>query len=146
MKSKLNEMMSTIPTEKGDNVDAQILRVGIISEMDAVSLYEQLASVAYDEDLKKTLLDIAKEEKTHIGEFNDLLLKIDPEYKKELNAGAKEVGDNTEPDSDSVGVTDNTDSEDEESEDMNEARQRIYGKTATQKLNEMQNMFKKLIK
>lgn len=139
MKKELNEMMSKIPTEKGDNVDSQILRVGIISEMDAISLYEQLASVAYDEGLKKTLLDIAKEEKVHIGEFNDLLLKIDPEYKKELDAGAKEVDKNTEGNTEPNEETD-------ESTDMNEARQRIYGKTAIQKLNEMKNLFNKVIK
>lgn len=142
MKSKLNEMMSAIPTEKGDNVDAQILRVGIISEMDAITLYEQLASVAYDEDLKKTLLSIAKEEKTHVGEFSDLLLKIDPEYKKELNAGAKEVSKNVDDNTESTEETD----ENDDSTDMNEARERIYGKTASKKLNEMKNLFNKLVK
>ena len=138
MKNKLNEMMSNIPTEKGDNVDAQILRVGIISELDAVSLYEQLASVAYDEDLKKTLLDIAKEEKIHVGEFQSLLLKLDPEYKKDLADGEKEVDKNA--------GSDTNEADDSESDSMNEARTRIYGKTATQKLNEMKMLFKKVNK
>jgi len=41
--------------------------------------------------LKETLLDIAREEKTHIGEFEELLKQLDPEYVKELDNGKKEV-------------------------------------------------------
>ena len=92
----LTEMMSHIPTEKGENVDKQILRAGIISELDAISLYEQLASVSTDENVKKVLLDIANEEKTHVAEFQKLLLDLDNEQKKEMKSGAKEVEDITE--------------------------------------------------
>jgi len=42
-------------------------------------------------DIKKVLLDIAKEEKTHLGEFLALLLKIDEEQKDELEKGKEEV-------------------------------------------------------
>ena len=129
MKNKINEMMSSIPTEKGENVDLQILRIGIISEMDAISLYEQLSSIATNEKIKKIFLDIAKEEKTHVGEFEALLLKYDKEYKTELNSGSKEVENISGP-----------------NDDMNEARKRIYGRTSTDSLNEMTNLFKKLIK
>ncbi|MEO0005683.1 MAG: rubrerythrin, partial [candidate division WOR-3 bacterium] len=37
------------------------------------------------------LLDIAREEKTHFGEFEALLLKLDEEQKKEMEEGKKEV-------------------------------------------------------
>ena len=37
------------------------------------------------------MLDIAKEEKTHIGEFQALLLKLDDEQVDELINGKKEV-------------------------------------------------------
>jgi rubrerythrin len=37
------------------------------------------------------LLDVAKEEKTHVGEFQALLLLLDPEQTEELEAGRKEV-------------------------------------------------------
>ena len=37
------------------------------------------------------LLDIAKEEKTHVGEFQALLVKEDKEQEKELEEGKKEV-------------------------------------------------------
>jgi rubrerythrin len=39
----------------------------------------------------KLLLDVAKEEKTHVGEFQALLLMEDKEQEKELKEGKKEV-------------------------------------------------------
>jgi rubrerythrin len=93
-------MLSTIPIDlkkvKEEDLDKEILRVGIIAELDAVNLYEQLAAETENEDIKKILLDIAKEEKTHMGEFQALLLKIDKEQMKELEEGKKEVEELTE--------------------------------------------------
>jgi len=88
-------MLSQIPInldkiKKGD-LDKEIVRVGMIAELDAVSLYEQLAAMTENEVIKKILLDIAKEEKTHMGEFQTLLLKEDSEQVKELEEGRKEV-------------------------------------------------------
>lgn len=73
------------------NIDQEILRLGMIAELDAVSLYEQLAAEAQNPNIKKILLDIAKEEKTHIGEFQAMLLKLDIDQVKELEQGEKEV-------------------------------------------------------
>lgn len=88
-------MLSKIPLDLGkvkkEDLDKEILRVGIIAELDAVSLYEQLAAMTANKDIKKILLDIAKEEKTHVGEFQTLLLKLDKEQVKELEEGKKEV-------------------------------------------------------
>jgi rubrerythrin len=72
------------------------LRIGMIAELDAVSLYEQLAAATEDEGIKKVLLDVAKEEKTHVGEFQALLLKLDQEQVEELADGEKEVKEMTE--------------------------------------------------
>jgi rubrerythrin len=88
-------MLSTIPIDlsKVDKsmVDKEILRIGIIAELDAVNLYEQLAAMAQDKNIKAMLLDIAKEEKTHVGEFQRLLLNRDAEQVKELEKGMEEV-------------------------------------------------------
>jgi len=88
-------MMSTIPYKlenlNKDEIENEILRIGIIAELDAINLYEQLASLTKDEKLKEVLLDIAKEEKTHVGEFLSLLLIKDKEGEKELKNGEKEV-------------------------------------------------------
>jgi len=88
-------MLSEIPIdlEKVDKEDRdrEILRVGMIAELDAVNLYEQLAAMADREEVKKLLLDIAKEEKTHMGEFQALLLRKDKEQVEELEHGKEEV-------------------------------------------------------
>lgn len=88
-------MMSKIPIDLGkigkENIDKEILRTGIIAELDAINLYEQMAALAENKDIKKILLDIAKEEKTHVGEFQALLLMEDKEQEKELEEGKKEV-------------------------------------------------------
>jgi len=88
-------MLSKIPVDfakiKSSDIDKEILRVGIIAELDAINLYEQLAALAKDKIIKTIFLDIAKEEKTHVGEFQTLLLKIDKEQAQELEEGRKEV-------------------------------------------------------
>jgi len=88
-------MLSEIPI-KLENVekkflDCEILRLAIIAELDAVSLYEQLAAATNNRNIKKVLLEVAKEEKTHVGEFQTLLLKEDEEQVEELEKGKKEV-------------------------------------------------------
>lgn len=74
-----------------ENLDKEILRHAIIAELDAISLYEQLASMTSDQDLKEILLDVAQEEKTHVGEFQTLLLRYDKQQLEELAAGEEEV-------------------------------------------------------
>lgn len=76
---------------KGEQVDAQVLRLAVIAELDAISLYEQLAAVASSEEIKKVLLDVAKEEKTHVGEFLEMLLRVDKEQVEELERGREEI-------------------------------------------------------
>jgi rubrerythrin len=90
-----NEMMSNIPNLR-TATDQEILRVGIIAELDAINLYEQMAKNAKNPIVKKVLLEIAKEEKTHVGEFEALLLELDNEQEKELKMGKKEVDDISE--------------------------------------------------
>ncbi|MCS7279261.1 MAG: rubrerythrin [Thermodesulfobacteriaceae bacterium] len=88
-------MLSKIPfslenlTE--EDLNKQILRIALIAELDAINLYEQLASLTDDESIKTILLDIAREEKTHVGEFLTLLLDKDEEQAEELEEGREEV-------------------------------------------------------
>ena len=88
-------MLSQIPIElekiKKENLNKEILRAAVIAELDAINLYEQMAALTDDAHIKAILLDIAKEEKTHVGEFQTLLLKNDTEQEKELEEGKKEV-------------------------------------------------------
>ena len=88
-------MLSKIPINlekvKNEDMDMEILRAGIVAELDAINLYEQMAAMTKNDQIKKILLDIAKEEKTHVGEFLALLLKKDREQEVELQEGKKEV-------------------------------------------------------
>ena len=88
-------MLSQLPTNltklKKEDLDREILRAGMIAELDAINFYEQMAALTENEDIRKVLLDIAKEEKTHMGEFQTLLLKEDEEQREELKEGEEEV-------------------------------------------------------
>ena len=88
-------MLSKIPVSlqniNKNLIDREILRAAIIAELDAVNLYEQMAGMTESEDIRKILMDVAKEEKTHVGEFQTLLLKYDKEQERELEEGRKEV-------------------------------------------------------
>jgi rubrerythrin len=88
-------MLATTPTDLSkvgkDNINKEILRLGIIAELDAISLYEQLADNATDENIKEVFLDVANEEKEHVGEFKTLLNKFDAEQVGLEEKGRKEV-------------------------------------------------------
>jgi rubrerythrin len=85
-------MLSVIPTKISDeNKEKEMLRAGIIAELDAINLYEQMADNTEDEQFKKIVLDITKEEKTHVGEFLDLLLNEDREQDEEIKKARVEV-------------------------------------------------------
>ncbi len=88
-------MLSRIPIDlekiKKEDLNKEILRAGIIAELDAINLYEQMAALTTNENIRKILLDVAKEEKTHVGEFQALLLREDKEQERELEEGGKEV-------------------------------------------------------
>jgi len=67
------------------------LQTSIMAELDAVNLYQAIARRTTNQKIRITMLDIAKEEKTHIGEFQYLLKEIDAEFKQELEKGEQEV-------------------------------------------------------
>ena len=90
-------MFSKVPIDinkikrENKNLDQELLRIAIMAELDAINLYEQMADITDDEDLKKVLQDVAQEEKTHVGEFQTMLLRMDEEQVKELAKGKNEV-------------------------------------------------------
>ena len=88
-------MLSKIPIDiermKKEGLDKEILRAAMIAELDAINLYEQMADMTRNKNIRKLLMDVAREEKTHVGEFQTLLLRKDPQQKNELEEGKKEV-------------------------------------------------------
>lgn len=93
-------MLSKIPMDlskvAAEDINKEILRAAVIAELDAISLYEQMASLTDNNEVKQVLLDVAKEEKTHVGEFQTLLLKEDGQQDYELKMGKKEVEEKLE--------------------------------------------------
>ncbi len=92
------EMLSKIPFDLEklealgkEQSDVELVRIGIIAELDAINLYEQMASLAKSELVKRVFLDIAQEEKEHFGEFLRLLKDLDLEVEDALQHGAEEV-------------------------------------------------------
>ena len=75
---------------------SQAIRLAIIGELDAINLYLQLAEAIEDENARKVLVEIAEEEKVHVGELLELLKKFDKEQEKALEKGAEEVRELTQ--------------------------------------------------
>ena len=87
----LSQMPIDLSRVNKEDLDREILRAGMIAELDAVNFYEQMAALTANESIRTILLDIAKEEKTHFGEFQALLLRLDKEQGEELKEGEEEI-------------------------------------------------------
>ncbi|MCM1987523.1 MULTISPECIES: ferritin family protein [Methanococcoides] len=81
-------MMSEMPiipeNLSKEDLDKELIRIGMIAELDAVNFYEQMASLTKDEDLKAVLLEVAREEMVHIAMFETVLMEVDSVYLKVL--------------------------------------------------------------
>ena len=77
--------------DAGPRKDMAILRLGMIAELDAANFYERLSQLASNEKVKILMLDVANEEKVHIGEFEELLDEIDPKHDEMEEEGEEEV-------------------------------------------------------
>ncbi len=62
------------PLDKQDLVRA--LRLDLAAEEEAVNLYTAHADATNDPDVREVLLDIANEERTHIGEFEHVIAAL----------------------------------------------------------------------
>ena len=91
MLSKIPFDMDKLKKLSKEEPDVELVRLGIIAELDAINLYEQLAAQADNELVKKVFMDIAQEEKEHFGEFMELLRRLDGEIVEALAEGADEV-------------------------------------------------------
>ncbi|MFW5903925.1 MAG: ferritin family protein [Candidatus Saliniplasma sp.] len=83
---------------KKENSDKEILRFALAAELDAINFYEQMADYTENKHLKQVLLDVAKEEKEHVGEFQTLLLRLDKQQIEMMEEGKEEVKELLEED------------------------------------------------
>ena len=67
------------------------IRYFIAAEYEAIQLYEQLAESTDNELAKKVILDIAREEVVHAGEFLRLLKELQPDEQANYDEGTEEV-------------------------------------------------------
>ena len=67
------------------------IRFMVAAEYEAVQLYMQLAEATDNRKAKAVLVDIANEEREHVGEFLTLLKELDPEEEKFYREGEEEV-------------------------------------------------------
>jgi rubrerythrin len=54
----------------------------MIAELDAINIYEQMANLTKNEEIRKILLDVARKEKIHVAMFEIVLLQTDGEFLK----------------------------------------------------------------
>ena len=92
---QVNEVMeinvSLLKELSPEQANLQMLRFAMIAELDAVNIYEQFADITNDERIKEVMLDVANEEKVHVGEFKKLMEEFDKEYEDLELDGEKEV-------------------------------------------------------
>ena len=67
------------------------VRYSIAAEYEAIQLYMQLAEATDNKKAKAVLVDIANEEREHVGEFLTLLKELDPQEEKFYREGEQEV-------------------------------------------------------
>jgi rubrerythrin len=67
------------------------IRFSISAEYEAIQLYMQLAESTDNEKAKAVLVDVANEEREHVGEFLRVLRELAPDEEQFYRAGAEEV-------------------------------------------------------
>lgn len=90
--TELTEPFKLVPDRKlSDEEQVAMIRQAIVAEHDATAQYTLQAQAAKDPVVKKTLLDIADEERVHIGELTRILQRLTGNEDELMQQGAKEV-------------------------------------------------------
>ena len=67
------------------------IRYSIAAEYEAIQLYMQLAESTDNEKAKAVLVDVADEEREHVGEFMRVLRELAPDEERYYREGSEEV-------------------------------------------------------
>ncbi len=73
--------------------DVLLIRESLKEELEAINDYTERASKCDNQLVKKLFLDIAREEKVHFGEFEELLEMVDTEHEPAEEEGEEELED-----------------------------------------------------
>lgn len=86
-----NPFVANVPRQMSTDELAQALRVDIAGELEAIIGYEAHAMATNDERIKKTLYHIADEERSHVGELQQLLYMISPREAEHTEKGKQKI-------------------------------------------------------
>lgn len=64
---------------EGQEEVSRAIRLSIAAELEAANLYTAIAEGCNNEEISRVMMDIAREEKVHAGEFMKLLKDINPQ-------------------------------------------------------------------
>jgi len=81
------------PEKLTDRELTRAIRDAIIAEEGAIKQYETVVDATNNDIARKTLTEIANEERIHVGELQKLLNDMLPDEKEKLEEGEKEVED-----------------------------------------------------
>lgn len=73
-----------VPRKLSDAELARALKLDAAAELDAMNLYEAHIEATENEDAKKLLAFIAKDEREHFGLFLELIRRLDPQLAEEM--------------------------------------------------------------
>ena len=80
--TRLSKALICIDKIRPEDLDKEILRAAMIAELDAVNIYEQMANMTKNEEIRQILLEVARKEKIHVAMFETVLLQTDREFLK----------------------------------------------------------------
>lgn len=86
-----NPFVANIPRQMSPEELAQAIRVDIAGELEAIIGYEAHAMSTTDTRVKKVLDHIADEERTHVGELQQLLYILSPREAQFTEKGKQEI-------------------------------------------------------
>ena len=87
----VNPFAGMVPRKLNKSELIRAIRLNVAAEHEAVHAYTAHADATDDELAKKVLMDIADEERVHVGEFMELLRRLAPGEAKLLEKGREEV-------------------------------------------------------
>jgi len=87
----LNPFSGLVPRKMTREELIRAIRLNVAAELEAVHLYLAHADAAEDELARKVLIEVANEERQHMGEFLEVLRRLAPDEQHFLDVGQGEV-------------------------------------------------------
>ncbi len=86
-----NPFVANVPRQLSGEELAQAIRVDIAGELEAIIGYEAHIMATDDARVKKVLSHIADEERSHVGELQQLLYLLSPKENEFIEKGKQEI-------------------------------------------------------